>query len=391
MIENFKQINEDLKGIRTYLIKLGPSRRKGDILEKKIGEAKSLVLLHNKVLDETSKLVKSGKIDKREIQSIEVLSEIFQSLYSEIENLCKPIKMATFNLKTALSLLPIMTDEEYNTKQLIDGIEYYGSVIEQKDHANLIVFVLKSRLSQSAKLKLNTNYTTIDGLIKDMKLHLLTRKSATAIQTKLQNMRQNNLSIGEFGKSISELMVDLTISQAEGNTSSYQVLKSLNEKTAIKKFSDGLRNQRLSTIIAARNFSSLKEAIQAAQDEEVSSSSVQGEIMGMSNANNNNRYFRGNRYQRNGRGRYQRGQSRGPSAYRGHHQYQQHHQYRGGRGHQSNNWRGPPRGRGRYQGRSYYNNQGHRNYNDNKSLNVMSENTPETTQNNSENQQFFRE
>lgn len=38
----------------------------------------------------------------------------------------------------------------------------------------------------------------------------------------------------------------------------------------LKRFAHGLRNQRLSTIIASRNFKFLKDSIRAAQDEEVS-------------------------------------------------------------------------------------------------------------------------
>lgn len=38
----------------------------------------------------------------------------------------------------------------------IDGIEYYQTELDLKGQTKLINFVLKSRLSQSANLKLNT-------------------------------------------------------------------------------------------------------------------------------------------------------------------------------------------------------------------------------------------
>ncbi|XP_061728688.1 uncharacterized protein LOC133533679 [Cydia pomonella] len=47
------------------------------------------------------------------------------------------------------------------------------------------------------------------------------------------------------------------------------VLRPINESLAIKKFTDGLRNRRLSTILAAREYTELKEAVRAAQDEEL--------------------------------------------------------------------------------------------------------------------------
>ncbi|CAG9137801.1 unnamed protein product [Plutella xylostella] len=134
---------------------------------------------------------------------------------------------------------------------------------------------------------------------KDMRTVLLAQKGATAIQTKMQQIRQDDRSISEFGRELSELFVDLTISQANGNSESFSVLKPLNEKTAIKKFADGLRNRRISTIIAARNFTSLKDAIQAAVDEEVSSPGTSGQVLNMNTNSHRNYNFRnrGNYYQ----------------------------------------------------------------------------------------------
>lgn len=55
----------------------------------------------------------------------------------------------------------------------------------------------------------------------------------------------------------------------------------MNEKHAIKCFADGWKNRRLSTIITARNYDSLKDAVLAAIDEETSSPSTSGDIMSM--------------------------------------------------------------------------------------------------------------
>lgn len=192
-----------------------------------------------------------------------------------------------FDLKIALNLLPVMTDDETVTKQLIENIEYYDSVLSKSVcKKKLINFVLKSRLSQMAKLKLSLDYDKTDDLIRDMRRHLLPRKSSTAIQAKLQYVRQNERTVADYGKELSELFVDLTISQADGNSASYDILKPINEKYAIKRFADGLRNRRLSTIIAARNFDSLKDAIQSAQDEDVVTTSKSEEVFHIPSAHN---------------------------------------------------------------------------------------------------------
>lgn len=300
MAEELALLLNELKAIRTYLIKIGPSRRQGNILIVKKGEANQVLLKFNAYLELPKKSSETSLISK--------ISSEFSHLYSDIISLCSqsiveeevfadPITMSeeTFDLKLALSLLPVMTDNEDNTKQLIESIEYYSSVLSKQGCKNkLIAFVLKSRLSQQAKLKLLSNYDNVDELIKDMRKLLLPRKSHTALQTKLQQCRQNNKTISDFGKEISELFVDLTISQADGNQKSYDVLRPLNEKQAIKRFADGLRDRRLSTIISARNYNSLTDAIQGAQDEEVQSTT--SEIIGTYKPNN--RFYRGNRTQR---------------------------------------------------------------------------------------------
>ncbi|XP_063538184.1 uncharacterized protein LOC134747496 [Cydia strobilella] len=287
MIDVLKSVYLELKEIRRYLIKVGPSKRKGNLIAKKLSEANVLFSQYTSVSEHLSVEIQKGNILEEDANLIKTLSLNFIDLYKEISDLCtvqqetmSENNMDTFNLKTALSLLPQMTDDEDSIKCLIDNLEYYASLLKSIDcKRNLMLFILKSRLSQAAKLKLKSSYDTVDELVTDMKQVLLPQKSATAIQNRLQQIKQNDMSIQDYGKEISELFVELTISQAEGKSESFKVLKPLNEKMAVKKFADGLRNRRLSTIIAARNFATLKDAIQSAKDEETSSATPAEESM----------------------------------------------------------------------------------------------------------------
>ncbi|VVC87110.1 unnamed protein product, partial [Leptidea sinapis] len=197
--------------------------------------------------------------EKKEIRVdlINKLSIEVKSLCDEINRFCsvsikkENTNMEKFELKVAVSLLPIMTDKV--TKQLIANIEMYDD------------FRKVLRLSQS--------YATVPDLIKDMKQFLLTRKSDTAIQQQLQMAKQHQQSIEDFGKSIEQMFVELTISQSNGDSNKYNILKPINERNAIKRFSYGLRNTRLSTIVAARNYDILEDAIRGAMDEDLSSNS----------------------------------------------------------------------------------------------------------------------
>lgn len=104
----------------------------------------------------------------------------------------------------------------------------------------------------------------------------------------------------------------MTISQADGNDSRYDILRPINEKSAIKRFADGLTDPKLSTIISSRQFTSLPEAIRTAIDEQTSSPRDDqifhyGHNQPRSNYRNNNgrfSHYRGNFKFNRGRNTY---------------------------------------------------------------------------------------
>lgn len=173
-----------------------------------------------------------------------------------------------FDLRTASSLLPPMDGTEDATNQLIDAIQLYNDLLDADGKKLLITYVLKVKLSQSAKMRLDKTYATVEMLVSDMKKHLLTKKSATALATELHSIKQEGKSIDDFAKNIEELFLNLTLAQADGKENSLTVLREVNENLAIHAFSNGLKNSELRTVIKARNYSSLKDAISGAKDEE---------------------------------------------------------------------------------------------------------------------------
>ncbi|XP_041981033.1 uncharacterized protein LOC121734486 [Aricia agestis] len=276
-----------LDEIKEYICKLGPKRRTGPTYELKINEANSL----NNKFEECVQLLPSSV--SKEILGICIN---IRKVYSKILSYKILEKMSeNFCLKTAVSLLPKMNGDESVTRELIDAIELYSSMISNDGKQLLINFILKTRISDSAKMRLRTEYADINSLLKDMRSSLLTIKSDTSLQAQLQSARQGNKSIKEFGNEIERLFVDLTISQANNDPDAYKILRPVNEKNAIKRFSDGLQSQRLGTIIAARNFSQLKDAIRAAEDE---TSSRPEQIASYSKSRNYNSFRGRNNYNR---------------------------------------------------------------------------------------------
>ncbi|XP_045534739.1 uncharacterized protein LOC123721153 [Papilio machaon] len=214
--------------------------------------------------------------------------------------------MDRFDIKTATSLIPVMDNTEETIEKIIDGIEMYDECLVDNTQKKLLIsFVLKTRLTKTAKLKLKSEYNDVNTLVRDIKNSLLTKKSATALLNQLNSLSQNNMSIHEYGDKLSELFVGLTIAQSDGNPKSCEILRPINEKLAIKRFADGLRNRRLSTIISARDYSELKDAVRAAEDEELGQPSSPNNIFNAQRKGNQVPY---NRFSHRGRGgRMQRG------------------------------------------------------------------------------------
>lgn len=252
------------------------------------------------------------------VGQIPIVSDSSASECSDIE-----VKMSDkFDLKTASSLLPVMNGSETVTKQLIDAIELYNSMLDDAGKSLLTTYILKKCLNESAKIRLNKSYSSNGELVKDLRNHFVTKKSISHLSTQLNDAKQGQKSIDQFGKSIEGLLTDLTIAQSEGDEKAMEILGKVNERIAINSFANGLRNNDLRTIVKARNYSKLADAIQGAKDEEIPSMN-NGQVFHTRGNKNfrrgsaNNRVWRGNNNSYNS----SRNQVRGinyNSNYRGH-------------------------------------------------------------------------
>lgn len=282
-ITELEVIYEKLVAIKDYLVKVGPSRRQhSEAAQQKFQEelqvynrleSISSVLetkteagtLQGETLRSTKQLFADIIGIHRQILSLRPTEILSKSVDSQTES--SKMALENFDIKTAIALLPIMSGQEQVTLQLMDSIQLYSSMLNDAAKKQLIEFVLKTRLSANAKLRLRANYESVESLLKDMRTHLIQKKSAVALQSQIFAAKQGRRSIDKFGTDLEQLLVNLTLAQADGDDHKYEVFRQMNEKLAIKRFADGLNNSRLSTIVASRQFNSLPEAIQSAIDE----------------------------------------------------------------------------------------------------------------------------
>lgn len=81
---------------------------------------------------------------------------------------------------------------------IINGIEWYNASLGEASKLLLITYVLKTRLSGGAKIRLNSWYTSKDLLVADLKLYFTTEKFATSklnsIKQSQNNRDRNNIN-----------------------------------------------------------------------------------------------------------------------------------------------------------------------------------------------------
>lgn len=84
MAEELNVIFQELKSIRTYLIKIGPGRRSGNILEVKRTEANKVLIKYNDYITFCKYKISLKEINNTEITLINKICEEFNNLYEEI-------------------------------------------------------------------------------------------------------------------------------------------------------------------------------------------------------------------------------------------------------------------------------------------------------------------
>jgi hypothetical protein len=272
MEQRLQDILSELKNIQVSLRKLGIEKRleRKSYVQQKIDKAKSLYIEYENIIStlDITVLQESAYIFDLVVEQTDIVYKKILCFGTQKIDTKTPT-MDKFDIKTAATLIPIMDGTQEVTERIIDGIEMYETCLESDNCKKMLIsFILKTRVNKSAKLKLKQKYESITELILDMKTYLLTKKSASSLLSQLSNITQRDMSVKEFGDAIEDMFVNLTISQANNNENAYEILRPLNESMAVKRFADGLRNRRLGTVISARDYGNLKDAIRAAEDEE---------------------------------------------------------------------------------------------------------------------------
>lgn len=264
-----RERREDFNRVNKLVIELGKLKDKFSALQEEVQpQAIEDPVLKQSFLDFIKDI--NSYLNKTQ----EILSDRQKSLDRDTQKGNSDCKIQVtmsekFDLRTAASLLPSTDGNEEATKQLIDAIELYSELIDENGKSLLIKYVLKTKLTQNAKLRLDSAYNSVDNLLRDMKKCLLSQKSPAILSNQLHCVKQDGKTIDEYAKKVETLLFDLTTAQAENDATALGVLRKINEKIAINAFTNGLRNNELKTIVKARDYKCLKDAVTGAKEEEL--------------------------------------------------------------------------------------------------------------------------
>lgn len=301
VLKNITELYEEIKVFKVNISKDNYERRKNlNLTHQKLETLDSYKLRLSKLEELTATTDESLEISSEIVSELKIyfkgVKRVIEDTYNILESRLQiESNMENFDLKTAGSLLPCMDGSEETTKQLIDSIILYAEFLKPEHKKYLITYVLKTRLTQNAKIRLSTSYDTVEALVKDIRDSFVSKKSATTISNQLHQAKQLNKSINEFGKEIEQLVTDLTYAQAGDDENLLKSLQPVNEKIAINSFCNGVRNHELRTILRARHCTTLKDAISTAIDEELNKPSSSNVMYFNTRTRVNNRGYRGHR------------------------------------------------------------------------------------------------
>lgn len=178
--------------------------------------------------------------------------------------------MPKLNVDFALRLIPDFNGDRKDFHKFVSCCDVANSDLSQAADSQLLVNIIKSKLSGSAyNVVKHKTFTTWDELKAALQEQFLETRSIAQLQSELIKTKQNQgESVRSFANRVEQLLNDLNDAciATEGREAA-TTINNLNSKTAFKTFVEGL-NYSLKLIIKASRFTKLSDAIEAAVEEE---------------------------------------------------------------------------------------------------------------------------
>lgn len=176
------------------------------------------------------------------------------------------------NMETMLKIIPDFDGNSTKLHKFIACCETVHNPLEKESDKELFLSVLKAKLSGRAYdlVKFN-DYTSWEELKKDINVNFSDTHSIEYLQVELVKAKQQRSeSVRIFASRIEDILSKLNeVCIAREGKEATKYIQHLNNTTALRSFQDGL-NDPVKLIVKACRFTTLKDAISKAIEEESS-------------------------------------------------------------------------------------------------------------------------
>lgn len=174
--------------------------------------------------------------------------------------------MASFDLSTAIKIVPEFTGNRNELSNFISLVEMIDETLKAEEKPKLIKFIIKARISDKVKNKLSSVETpiTILELKTTLENSFPSNKTTLSLHTELSKIKQGNLQTKNYAEKIENITAELNkIQISELGEKERKTITSLNDKIALNAFKNGLNDSIKMTVLASRP-KTLQEAVSLA-------------------------------------------------------------------------------------------------------------------------------
>lgn len=235
-----------------------------------------------KLADKEESLIEPYKIQFKKFYSeVDAIldtrsQDILDKSFTENLDSDEDISMSGFDISTSMRVIPEFTGDVKHLTNFLNIVEYlYDSINEAGGKLSLINFVLKTKLSDIVRHRLNSHPTPTDiTQFKAVFSQIFkSKKTPLNIQSELSRTIQGNLSISDYANKIENLVAELNSLQLlSADENSRNTIIKLNDEVGLNAFKLGINDNLRSVIFAARP-ASLSEAISLAFEVDIPNSS----------------------------------------------------------------------------------------------------------------------
>lgn len=217
-------------------------------------------------------LEKSVEIILDLVEELEELENELNNQHTQLLNTKSIINQnMPVEIKDIISSIPMFSGKKEEIDGFINTCDVYMQLVEDGD---MLLKIIKAKITGEALSKVSplSSYNTWELLKNKIKSSLKKKVSLEYAQEDMNNtFQKRDESIEDYGTRIKKKLAKLNdaIKEISENETELRILRKMNEKSAISKFEQNIKNQTIKVLVSAASKETLDEAIIFAMQKEL--------------------------------------------------------------------------------------------------------------------------